>query len=228
MTHEIIGRATLYLGDCKNILPTLGKVDAVVTDPAYGVNAARDRNSQRYGWRDYPNPGWDKERTTPDLVALAVKHGKSAVVWGGNYFTDILPPSSKWLIWDKGQRDFSLADVEMAWCSFDGAARRFMYSRSLALQDGKEHPTQKPIAVMKWCIDRIPEPARTILDPFMGSGTTGVAAVQMGRDFIGIEREPKYFEIACERIRKAQLQTDLFTAPAKVKAAPEPMLEFDE
>lgn len=166
---ERIGDCVLYLGDCRELLPTLGKFDAVVTDPAYGVNAARTRKSQEWGWRDYGDPGWDKERTPRDVVApLAVAAGKHAVVWGGNYFTDALPPSSKWLIWDKGQSDFSLADVELAWCSFDGAARRLLFSRSAAMQDGKEHPTQKPIAVMRWCIERIPPPCGYDLRPLHG------------------------------------------------------------
>jgi DNA modification methylase len=200
---------TLYLGDCREILPTLAKADAVVTDPAYGINAARTRNSQKHGWTDFEVTGWDKERTPPDLVALAVAGGKHAIVWGGNYFTDALPPSSKWLSWDKGQTDFSLADFELAWCSFDGAARRIAYPRSLALQDGKEHPTQKPVEVMRWCIQKLPAGCKSILDPFMGSGTTGVAAVKLGRKFTGIEIEPKYFDIACRRIADAMKQPDM-------------------
>lgn len=147
---------TLYLGDCREILPTLGKVDAVVTDPPYGINAARDRNSQKNGWRDYDAPGWDMERPSPEVLGLVLAAARHVVMWGGNYFTESLPPSSKWLSWDKGQTEFSLADFELAWCSFAGAARRITYSRSLALQDGKEHPTQKPIGVMKWCIDHVP------------------------------------------------------------------------
>lgn len=219
---------TLHLGDCREILPTLASHDAVVTDPAYGVNAARTRNSQQWGWTDYGEDGWDKERTPPEVVALAVKAGRHAVVWGGNYFTDALPPSSKWLVWDKGQTDFSLADVEFAWCSFDGAARRLMYPRPVALQDGKEHPTQKPIAVMKWCIERIPEPARTILDPFMGSGTTGVAAVEMGRLFTGIERVESYFDIARRRIDAALARPDLFIEkPARAARTERPVGLFD-
>jgi DNA modification methylase len=201
--EHIAEGVTLYLGDCREILPTLGKVDAVVTDPAYGINAARDRKSQKHGWRDYAEPGWDKERTPPDLVALAVAAGKHAIVWGGNYWTDVLPPTSKWLSWDKGQTDFSLADFELAWCSFEGAARRLTYARSRAMQDGKEHPTQKPIEVTKWCILQLPNGCSTILDPFMGSGTTGVAAVGMGRKFIGIERVPAYYDISRRRIEEA-------------------------
>jgi DNA modification methylase len=145
-------------------------------------------------------------------MELVLQAGKNSVVWGGNYFPDMLPPipKAKWLIWDKGQEGFSLADCEMAWCSFEGAIRRINYARAKAMQDGKQHPTQKSITVMKWCISQLPKPSETILDPFMGSGTTGVAAVQMGRKFIGIEREPKYFDIACKRIEDAQRQGDMF------------------
>ena len=208
----------VWLGDCREVLPQLGRVDAVVMDPAYGINAARTRNSQRNGWRDYDAPGWDKSRTPPETVSLAVAAGKHAIVWGGNYWADILPPTSKWLAWDKGQTDFSLADFELAWCSFDGAARRLTYSRSKAMQDGKEHPTQKPVEVMQWCIEKLPAGVRSILDPFMGSGTTGVAAVKLGRRFTGIEIEPRYFDIARRRIIDALSRPDLFTEWPAVNA----------
>ena len=211
-----IGRATLYLGDCRDILPTLPKVDAVVTDPPYGIKADRDRNSQQWGWIDYGSGGWDNARPDAELIALVIAAAKHSIVWGGNYFPDILPanPLAKWLVWDKGQEGFSLADCEMAWCSFEGAIRRKLYARALAMQDGKEHPTQKALAVMKWCIEQLPKGCDTILDPFSGSGTTGVAAVQMGRNFIGIEREPKYFDIARKRIEDAQRQGDFFVDAA--------------
>ena len=208
---ETIGRATLYLGDCRDILPTLGKVDAVVTDPPYGIGAdkAASKNKGKWGWSYYGETDWDSSRPPPEVFDLILKASKEQIIWGGNYFTDLLPPTMQWLVWDKGQRDFSLADCEFAWSSQQRAARIFDYPRARALQDGKEHPTQKPIALMKWCIEMLPK-ADTILDCFLGSGTTGVAAVQMGRDFIGIERGEKYFDIACRRIEQAQRQGDLF------------------
>lgn len=212
---EHIGNATLYLGDCREILPTLGRADAVVTDPPYGINAARDRKSQKHGWRDYEAAGWDKERPTADLIQLVLQSGKHAIIWGGNYFTDILSPTSKWLAWDKGQTDFSLADFELAWCSFPGAARRMTFSRSKAMQDGKEHPTQKPVEVMRWCLGHLPPKSEAIIDPFMGSGTTGVAATDMGRRFFGIEVEQYFFDIACRRIEAALRQPRLFAEPEK-------------
>ena len=207
---EVIGNARLYLGDCMEILPTLPRVDAVITDPPYGIGADTHQGKAANGWRQYGEGGWDAERPNKEVIVACISKGQVSIVWGGNYFTDFLPPSMQWLVWDKGQRGFSLADCEFAWSSQKNAARVFDYARALAMQDGKQHPTQKPLALMRWCIDQCKNHPQTILDPFMGSGTTGVAAVQMGRQFIGIEREPKYFDIACKRIEEAQRMTDMF------------------
>ena len=221
MRTEVIGRATLYLGDCREVLPTLGKVDAVVTDPPYGIDYGKSGGfNASHGWGEWrENVEWDKERPAADVFELLLQAGKHKIIWGGNYFTDLLPPTMQWLVWDKGQRNFSLADCEFAWSSQQKAARIFTYARGnesgFAPKSKEErqytsgHPTQKPLALMKWCLGFVPK-AQTILDPFMGSGTTGVAAVQMGRDFIGIERETKYFDIACRRIEDAQRQGDMF------------------
>jgi DNA modification methylase len=212
---EQIGRATLYLGDCRDILPTLGKVDAVVTDPPYGIGEARSGNASRSKLarsRDYGDAAWDDAPPSPELIDAVVGAGKWSILFGGNYFA--LPPTKCWLIWDKenGANDF--ADAEIAWTNLPKAIRliRYMWHGMLRANGEQrgDHPTQKPIGVMKWAISHLPESCATILDPFMGSGTTGVAAVQMQRDFVGIEREPKYFEIACKRIEDAQRQGNLF------------------
>lgn len=202
---EVIGNATLYLGDCRNILPTLGKFDAVVTDPPYGIGIASNPVRQAHERMD-----WDASAPAADLIALVVAMAPQAIVWGGNYFS--LPPAQCLLIWDKLQpHDFSLAMIEAAWTTLKKPAKMF---RQSVTSYPKEHPTQKPEPLMKWCISHLSDPAHTILDPFMGSGTTGVAAVQMQRQFIGIEREPKYFDIACKRIEDAQRQGNLFTEAA--------------
>lgn len=211
MTNWItIGNARLALGDCREVLAEVGKVDAVVTDPPYGIGASA--GTGKYGRLKVSDDlEWDQE--APELSNL-VSMGLPSIIWGGNYFP--LPPSRAYLIWDKGAgfkgRDF--AECEQAWCSFDMNARILSHD-PLARGDyrDKQHPTQKPVPVMKWCITFLPD-AETILDPFMGSGTTGVAAVQMGRKFIGIEREPKYFDIACKRIEDAQRQGDMFLGNA--------------
>ena len=224
MTEKVtIGDAELWLGDCREILPTLPTYDLILTDPPYGIGADRQRNSQKDGWVDYGAEGWDKERPSPWLFGLMREKAKECVIWGGNYFTDLLPPSMRWLVWDKGQRNFSLADCEFAWSSQQAAARVLTLPRAEALQDGKEHPTQKPVRLMTWCLDMHPK-AITVCDPFMGSGTTGVACVQMGRKFVGIERERKHFDIACERIARAQAQGQLLPPEVKPAAVQEALL----
>jgi len=210
---EVIGNATLYLGDCLEIMPTLGKVDAVVTDPPYGIGEAAGKNASRSNLavaKDYGVDSWDDE-TADEAIALAVSISQSQIIFGGNYYN--LPPAKCWLVWDKenGANDF--ADAELAWTSLDKAIRlkRYMWNGMLRANKEKrgDHPTQKPIGIMEWCLDFVPD-AKTVLDPFMGSGTTGVACMNLGRSFIGIEKEPKYFDIACERIRMAQAQGRLF------------------
>jgi len=207
MNPVIIGDCQLYLGDCRDILPTLQKVDAVITDPPYGIGIASNPVRQMHEKMD-----WDASPPDDALIAAAVGAGGTAIVWGGNYFG--LPPSQGFLIWDKQQPyDFSLAMCEMAWTNKQSPAK---IHRQSVLSYRKTHPTEKPVDLMRWCIEQAGTP-QTILDPFMGSGTTGVAAVQMGRSFIGIEREPKYFDIACKRIEQAYAQGDFFVPKAKPK-----------
>jgi site-specific DNA-methyltransferase (adenine-specific)/modification methylase len=207
-----IGNATLYLGDCMDILPTLDKVDAVITDPPYGINENSKKVASRKKLaapKDYGDFDWDKAPPPDALIELIRTKGQHQAFFGGNYFT--LPPTSCWLVWDKlNSGDF--ADCELAWTNWPKAVRRLQWRWNGMIRQGNEeryHPTQKPLEVMKWVIELCPK-SETILDPFMGSGTTGVAAVQMGRKFIGIEREPKYFDIACKRIEDAQRTFDMF------------------
>lgn len=224
---------TLYLGDCREILPTLGKVDAVVTDPPYGLGKKHEGGGggARSTWRHSPTEAkaWDMKRPDDDVFRAVLAASDEVIVWGGNYFTDILPPSMRWLVWDKGLEGFTTSDFEMAWTSQDNACRRIVYSagneRGFAPKSKEKlefinaHPTQKPVGVMAWCLGFVPN-AEIVLDPFMGSGTTGVAAVKLGRKFIGIEIEPKYFDIACKRISDALKQPDMFVESPKL-AAPE-------
>ena len=212
MKPVIIGNATLYLGDCRDILPTLPKVDAVITDPPYGIGIASNPVRQMHEKLD-----WDSSVPACDLLKTMIHKAGVAIVWGGNYFD--LPPSQCFLVWDKVQpQDFSLAMCEQAWTNKKGPAK--LYRKSV-LSYRKEHPTQKPVELMKWCIEQAAVPVGgTVLDAFMGSGTTGVAAVQMGRKFIGIEREPKYFDIACERIYNAYRQNTLFGQDENVQEVP--------
>lgn len=197
MRIETIGPATLYLGDCRDILPTLPKVDAVITDPPYGIGFAKQPTTGQRASGMKPQ-SWDDE-TVIDLPSI-LAHGVIQLVWGGNYYA--LPPSRGWLSWFKPDAPPSMANFELAWTNLDRNARQFSQSIAATNPERIGHPTQKPLALMKWSIGQVGHP-KTILDPFMGSGTTGVAAVQEGLQFIGIEREPKYFDIACKRIALA-------------------------
>jgi len=221
-----IGDCRLILGDCLPIMRLLPNVGSVLTDPPYGIGADKaaasaakqrmeaqskpkgERTKAGRGWAYYGESEWDNERPDRKTFEEIQKIAPRQIIWGGNYFTDYLPPSMRWLVWDKGQRDFSLADCEFAWVNENKAARIFNYPRAKALQDGKVHPTQKPVELMEWCLTFLPD--GVVLDPFMGSGTTGVACVKAGRKFIGIELDEGYFDIACSRIEKAYAQPDFF------------------
>lgn len=222
MKPVIIGDATLYLGDCAEILPLIGHVTACITDPPYGINESSKKVKSRQrgnsgskamglaDQRDYGDFAWDEAPPSAELIEQLRAMSDWQAFFGGNYF--VLPPTSCWLVWDKlnGANDF--ADCELAWTNWPKAVRRFQWRWHGMIRQGNEarfHPTQKPLEVMKWAISLCPK-ADVILDPFMGSGTTGVAALQMGRKFIGIERDARYFEVARERLEAAALQGQLF------------------
>ena len=203
---EIIGNAELWLGDCLEILPTLPKVDAVITDPPYGI-ADKWVGGKGHGWGKADadkvvRNEWDAKPLDAVAVAAVLGCGKQHIIWGGNYFP--LPQSRGWLVWNKPERNFTLAEAELAWTSMDACIRVFDGNRS---EPDREHPTQKTVALMRWCVAKT---TGVVLDPFMGSGTTGVACMNLGRKFIGIEIEPKYFDIACRRIEDAQRQQRMF------------------
>lgn len=210
----MIGDARLILGDCREVLPALPNCDLILTDPPYGIGIAANPVRQAHERME-----WDAEAPAAWLFGLMQEKAKHLIIWGGNYFP--LPPSQTFLVWDKMQpENFSLAMVEQAWCSFKKPAK--MHRLSVTSYE-KEHPTQKPVRLMEWCIGHAPE-AETVCDPYMGSGTTGLAAVGMGKLFVGIERERKYFDIACERISRAQAQGQLLPPEQKPAAVQEALL----
>lgn len=188
----------LFCGDCLEIMPTISKVDAVVTDPPYGLGKKWTGGTWfTKGVYENDNIEWDFEAKQEWIEAM-LSLDIPAVIWGGNYF--IMPASRCWLSWEKNDNMPTMADFELAWTNLDRPSKRF-----IARRNGWErrHPTEKPLALMEWCLSFLPD-AVTILDPFMGSGTTGVACVNLGRNFIGIEKDPQYFEIAKERIAEAE------------------------
>jgi site-specific DNA-methyltransferase (adenine-specific)/modification methylase len=195
-----------------DILPTLDKVDAVITDPPYGMGEVLKDKGGRWAGLYTEQNGFAWDKTAPEIVLTFPSIAQKVIIWGGNFFD--LPVSKSWLVWNKIIRNFSSSVCELAWTNLDKPINAFDYSHGQLAIEGKQHPTQKPLPLMIWCIEQAGNP-NIILDPFMGSGTTGVAAIQMGRKFIGIEREPKYFEIACKRIEQATKQDDMFIAQEK-------------
>lgn len=201
---------TLYLGDCREIVLTLSLIDSIVTDPPYGV-ARVWKGGKRNGWGKADSDKsirnvWDAKAADPEFMQTLLRSAKDLIIWGGNYF--YLPPSRCWYVWNKPERGFTLAEAELAWTNKDSIVRVFDGPRS---DVGRLHPTQKPLALMEWCVSKT---HGLVLDPFMGSGTTGVACVNQGRPFIGIEAEPRYFDIACRRISESTKQVDLFVKKA--------------
>jgi site-specific DNA-methyltransferase (adenine-specific)/modification methylase len=215
-----IGNAALYLGDCLEILPTLEKVDAVITDPPYGVG--RDKGFEGFeGFGGFGKPiarkrfeddKWDLERPKKEIFDLILEKSEFAFIWGGNFFADLLPQGTHWVVWDKMNTMPSFGDCELAWTNSNRKSIKKItveYNGLLGKEKERNHPTQKPVLLMEKVL-HLYQKSQTILDPFMGSGTTGVACMNLGRKFIGIEIEPKYFDIACRRIEDAQRQAQMF------------------
>jgi len=198
---------TIYNSDCRDIIPHLEPVDLVLTDPPYGIGESNEKNLSRgklANPTDYGHYDWDKKPIDKYALEKCICKGEKAIVFGGNFFE--LPPSSCWLVWDKiNTRDF--ADGELAWTNFKSAVRIFRFMWNGMLKAGemrgikRVHPTEKPPELMRWCIAQAGEP-QTILDPFMGSGTTLRAAKDLGRKAIGIEISEDYCKIAIQRLRQ--------------------------
>lgn len=220
MRKETIGSATLYLGDCLEVLPTLALVDAVITDPPYGISYSPGGGGKgafgkpvhkRFTGADVVR-GDDRPFDPNPFILLAPK----VILWGANHYAHRLNPSPSWLIWDKREQEstLSFADCEMAWTNLGGQARIFRHlwngvAKASEVGESRVHPTQKPVALMTWCMKQAGNPG-SVVDPFMGSGTTGIAAVKAGARFIGMEIDPKHFDTACQRIENAQRQERLF------------------
>jgi len=195
---------TIYHADCRQVLPFLPRFDLLLTDPPYGIGAGK-MNLGMWRTSRMEKGDWDKSTPPSWLMDAMIEAADKHIIWGGNYYG--LPPSRQYLIWDKGAgfkgRDF--AECEQAWCSWDGNAKVYLRD-PLASGDyrDKVHPTHKPAALMKWCLGLVPD-AKTVLDPFMGSGTTLVASKLEGRQAVGIEINEAYCESAAKRLSQGTL-----------------------
>ncbi len=208
----------IICGDCLEVMKEIPdkSVNLVLTDPPYGIKESNEKNKTRgkpafgkkyCGTKDYGHYDWDKQKVKKEYFEEIRRVSKNQVIFGGNYYASILGDSSCWLVWDKdnGKSDFS--DCELAWTSFKTAVRKFKWRWNGMLQEdmkNKEkrvHPTQKPLPLFKWILEKYSQPNDVILDPFLGSGTTAVACLELNRHFIGIELSPEYCEIAKKRIK---------------------------
>lgn len=196
---------TIYLGDCREIVPTLGRFDLLLTDPPYGIGVNHNMGRRAGDKRsDYAPATWDNEPPNQACFDTIIPSSARHIIWGANHFIDLIPKRAAcWLVWDKMfSPEVSFASCELAWTSLQGVVRKFVHSS--ARKDG-HHPTQKPLALMTWCISLAGDTAQTILDPFAGSCTTGRAAKDLGRKCVCIEMCEKYCEIGARRMQQEVL-----------------------
>lgn len=210
------GSVLLYLGSAQPSLEGHDKGGHIVTDPPYGIGYKPLRGSDGSKRHAAPVAGDDRPFDAAWLVDRAKQWGRELVLWGANNYGSTLPDHPGWLVWNKTcehrKRGFTYSDCELAWCSAVTRVHRFDLQWGGEARDGEPpslHPTQKPVRLMQWCLELLP--SGPVVDPYMGSGTTGVAAVLAGRPFVGVELEPRYFEAARRRIEHALTGGPLFS-----------------
>ena len=213
MSPVIIGDATLYLGDCLDILPTLLKVDVVITDPPFGVGNFVQVTGRLGGRGDGRGKSvtWNEAPPSEAFFRLLREKSKHRIIWGANFF-NCFEDRGGAIIWDKAQSMPNFGKADIASCTHFQKTEivRIPWTNfSVAHEAETDHPCERPVRLYEWCIDYLPE-HDSVLDPYLGSGSCGVAAIRRGKSFIGIEREPKYFDIACRRIEQASAQGKLF------------------
>jgi len=208
---DLSRRLNLFQGDCLEIMKDIPdkSIDLILTDPPYGIGIANKECVGGGSWRGktkkFDIKEWDNNKINKNYFDEIFRISKNQIVFGGNYYSDWFSSSSCWLVWYKrdGLPTRTFADCELAWTSFNEPSRVFNFKQDGFIRDAKEkytHPTQKPIALMEWCLNKYSKFNDLVLDCFMGSGTTGVASLKLNRRFIGVELDEKYFGIAKERI----------------------------
>lgn len=202
MEQVTIHNATLYCGNCFELVEQFAFAEAVVTDPPYGLGERMQGGTWGAAEKYADMRQWDVAPPSEWLVTHLAPL-REAIIWGGNYFA--LPPARCWFAWDKVNAVPTMADIELAWTNLDQPAKR--YAGPVGVH-AHGHPTEKPLPLMEWCLYKLK--GATVADPFMGSGTTGVACANLGKAFVGVEADRRYFDIACERIKRAYSQQRLF------------------
>ena len=210
---EKLGKITLYNADCMDILKqTPDKYYSLcIVDPPYGINInvsmGRRKGDKKSNYHKFA--GEDNGIPNEEYFKELFRVSKNQIIWGGNYMTDFLYPSSCWLLWDKGfSEDVTFAQFEMAWTSFKSSCKKFDYNAAKNID--RIHPTQKPVDLYKWILNRYAHDGDTILDTHLGSGSSAIAAHDGGFEFTGIELDEEYYKLAKDRIIMHQRQLNLF------------------
>lgn len=210
---------TIYHGDCRDVLEEweglrTQSFDLLLTDPPYGIEMSKGFGG--FGGFGTPIPRkayadtWDSERPSPETLIRSIRICRQAIIWGGNFFADVLQQSKHWYVWDKLNTMPSFGDCELAWTNIPRNSVKKVtieWNGLLGKEQARDHPTQKPESLFRWCLMQVPT-CRSVLDPFMGSGTTLVAAKRLGKQATGIEREERYCEIAAKRLSQEVLSLE--------------------
>ena len=198
MTSEVFNT------DCLEYMRTLPDkaFQLAIADPPYGISRAGHRRDAKYGWKQFEQKEWDNERPTKAFFDELERVSENRIIWGANFFADMLQPSRGWIVWDKGQRGLDMSDGELAFSSFGSVLRIYTLNRVALLQEGTIHPTQKPVALYAWLLKNYAKPGDRIFDPMMGSQSSRIAAYKMGFDYVGCELDKEYFDKGCERFNR--------------------------
>lgn len=198
--------------DCMDLMARTpdGYYDLAVVDPPYGIgrDGKPKSTSKNGGHKGFESKGWDAGRPDAEYFYQLFRVSKNQIVWGANYFTEYLPPSMGWILWDKGQR-IAQSDGELAFTSFGRALRVFTLNRVALQLEGTIHPTQKPVALYRWLLQNYAKPGQRILDTHMGSGSIAIAAYDLGFDLTACELDADYYAAAMKRIQ-THIQTHPF------------------
>ncbi len=218
--NELINK--IHIGDCLELMRKLpdNSIDLILTDPPYGIGAdkrAASNGGKKWGravapHREYRHTNWDEKIPDAEVFAEMFRVSKHQIIWGGNYFIEHLKNSPCWLVWNKDNGTNYFSDCEMAWTSFPSAVRMFTYRWNGMLQgntkdkEDRIHPTQKPLPLFRWCIEKYSGPGDIVLDCYSGSGTTAVACSETDRRFICVEKDPEYHAASIGRLEQFNAQ----------------------
>lgn len=204
---------TLHNKDCLEAMLEMAdnQFDLAIVDPPYGIKRHGHKEDKKFGWKQHTIKSWDAERPSQQYFDELMRVSKNQIIWGGNYFADLLCASRGWVYWSKGQPGLDMSDGELAWTSFDRTLREITINRCKIKQHGGSiHPTQKPVQLYKWLLQKYAKEGDSIIDTHLGSGSIAIACHDMGFDLTAYEIDEEYFDAASKRLQQHQRQLKLF------------------